>query len=362
VRRTIAIHPDDYTSAGQPPEHDASSPRWARSLQAAGFAIRWVDVRRPDILDQIAGCSGFMWRWAHFGGMARIARRLLPVIEGHLGIPVYPSQNTCWHYDDKIAQAYMLTALGVPIPRTWIWYDREEAKKWSSQASYPLVLKLATGAGASNVRLVADQKQAREWIDALFDSPIASLDEAGSRLDAYHRIRRMARILWAGREPPHQHRQGYDSQCGYVLFQEFLPGNAYDTRVTVIGDRAFAFRRFNRAGDFRASGSGQLDVTPASIDEGFLRLAFSTAIRVAAQSLAIDGLYRGIEPVVGEVSYTYVSGAVHLCPGHWGLEGEPASGALHWVDGQMWPEEAQVADFIQRLRRSMGTPPLEHTN
>ena len=34
--------------------------------------------------------------------------RLLPVIEKELGLVVYPDQNTCWHYDDKIAQYYLL--------------------------------------------------------------------------------------------------------------------------------------------------------------------------------------------------------------------------------------------------------------
>lgn len=45
----------------------------------------------------------------------------------------------------------------------------------------------------------------------------------------------------------------------YILFQEYLPDNEFDTRVTVIGNRAFAFRRFNRKKDFKASGSGEID-------------------------------------------------------------------------------------------------------
>jgi hypothetical protein len=78
---TIAIHPDDYTTFGKAPDSDASSPKWARLLQEAGHQVRWVDVFRPDIIDQLRGCHGFMWRWAHFRGMYRVARRLLPVIE-----------------------------------------------------------------------------------------------------------------------------------------------------------------------------------------------------------------------------------------------------------------------------------------
>ena len=37
-----------------------------------------------------------------------------------------------------------------------------------------------------------------------------------------------------------------------MYFQEFLPGNAFDTRITAIGNRAFGFLRENRPRDFRA--------------------------------------------------------------------------------------------------------------
>src|SRR5262249_53621216 len=141
------------------------------------FQIRYVDVRRPDILAQLYGCDGFMWRWAHFDGMGRIARRLIPVIEDQLGIPVYPDRDTCWHYDDKIAQAYLLKSLGVPMPQTWIWFDRTSAHGWADQAKYPLVLKLATGAGSNNVKLMSSAASAHMWIDRLFDFLCCNLDE-----------------------------------------------------------------------------------------------------------------------------------------------------------------------------------------
>ncbi|PLX78343.1 MAG: hypothetical protein C0616_14725, partial [Desulfuromonas sp.] len=129
---------------------------------------------------------------------------------------------------------------------------------------------------------------------------------------------------------------------GYALFQEFLEGNPYDTRVTVIGERAFGFRRFNRPNDFRASGSGKIDYTPDEIAPEFIRLAFDTARRLRSQSCAIDGLWRGSQPVVGEVTYTYTSWAVHECPGYWDEN-------LDWHAGNLWPEEAQAQDFIARL-------------
>lgn len=324
--------------------------RWAKFLEESGSIVRWVDVRRADIVEQLVGCHGFMWRWAHFGGMGRIARRLLPVIERELKIPVYPDQNTCWHYDDKIAQAYLLEVLDIPIPKTWIWFDQKLAEEWVAQAKYPLVLKLASGAASENVKLVRNALEARTWIDRLFSYSLLNLNEA--QFSIYRRLRRFASMLIRGSPLPRS--TGFEPSTGYALFQEFLPNNKFDTRVTVIGNRAFAYRRFNRPSDFRASGSGNFDIDPDKIDEGFVRLAFSTAARIRSQSCAIDGLYRGSEQVVGEVSYAFVSWVVNTCPGHWTLHGDPEFGKLNWVPGQMWPEEAQIIDFVAKIRRING--------
>jgi glutathione synthase/RimK-type ligase-like ATP-grasp enzyme len=320
----IAIHPDNYGPG------DASSPRWTELLAARGHETKSVNVRAADILDQVRGCHGFMWRWAHFNGMFRIARRLLPVLEHALRIPVYPSQATCWHYDDKIAQGYLLEACGIPAPRTYTFFHPKEAERFIAQARFPLVLKLAAGAGSSNVRLLETSAEALAYVPRMFSTGCFALTDFDQP------------------ELPPQ-RSVHELQIGYLLLQEFLPDNPLDTRVTVIGRRAFGFRRLNRPGDFRASGSGRIDHDIRRLDERFVRLAFLTAERLGTQSCAIDGLYRGDEPVVGELSYTYVSQAVRDCPGHWQLDGTAADGTLRWVEQPMWPEEAQIEDFLTLL-------------
>jgi len=348
---TIAIQPDDYTnpSVGKP---DASSPRWAELLQTAGHQVRWVDVYQPDILQQLQGCHGFMWRWGHCGGMYRVARRLLPVIERELGLPTYPDQNTCWHYDDKIAQWYLLSAAGIPVPTTWVWYDERHAIEWARTAIYPLVLKLWGGAASTNVRLITSFEEAKFHIAKLFDNGVYSLDDMFSKPWKWgiQRFRSAVKLALTG-IPPRIPWGGWELHKSYVFFQEFLPNNDFDTRVTVIGNRAFAFRRFNRDNDFRASGSGKIDYNPQAVDPAFIRLAFTVASKLKTQSCAIDGLYDGKEPVVGEISYTYVSWAIHDCPGHWELDGLPQTGNLVWKEGRMWPEEAQIQDFLERLAR-----------
>jgi glutathione synthase/RimK-type ligase-like ATP-grasp enzyme len=347
LKYTIAIQPDDYGPG------DAASPIWASYLQEAGHKVRMVNVYSADILDQLRDCHGFMWRHAHFSNLRQIARRLLPVVERELGLVVYPDQNTCWHYDDKIAQSYLLQALGIPIPKTWVWYDGELAKKWARTAQYPMVFKLWGGAGSVNVLLVNSFEEAELYIDKLFSRGV------NCALDLYlkepwpwgrKRIRSAAKLLLKG-IPPNMKldEMAWDLHKNYILFQEFLLGNEFDTRVAVIGNRAFCQRRFNRPNDFRASGSGNFDTDPTKIDLEAVRLAFHVAERLKTQSIAIDCLRRGNERVVAEISYTYVVWIGYKCPGHWELSGDPYTGKLIWREGRMYREEAQVADFLARL-------------
>jgi len=346
---TIAIQPDDYGRG------DAYSPMWMSLLEEAGHEVRVVNVYSADILDQVRGCHGFMWRHGHFSNMRQIARRLLPVFEGELGLVVYPDQNTCWHYDDKIAQKYLLEAVNIPIPKTWVWYDRHHATEWARTAEYPLVIKLWSGAVSENVGLISSYEEAGRWINKLFDRGIYKLTDrfyepwsVGRR-----RIRAALKLLLRG-TPPMQRldERTWDLHKNYVLFQEFLPDNPFDLRLVVIGNRAFGFRRFNRPNDFRASGSGNTDTDPTQVDLEAIRLAFRLAKRLKTQSIGIDCLRRGDEWVVVEISFTYPHFTVRECPGHWELVGSPDIGELIWQEGQMWPEEAQIADFLERLNNS----------
>ncbi len=86
-----------------------------------------------------------------------------------------------------------------------------------------------------------------------------------------------------------------------------------------------------------------MDVNPDKIDRRAVELAFSVAKKLGVQSVAIDGLKKDGQFVVGEVSYTYASWGVQSCPGYW-------DSTLKWHEGQMWPEEAQIQDFLQRLK------------
>jgi glutathione synthase/RimK-type ligase-like ATP-grasp enzyme len=343
---TVAIQPDRLTQKNG--EEQSFSSRWALRAADIGVNLRTVNVYAPDFFTQLDGCDGFMWRFGYSPNPRLLAKRLLPAIEHGLGIPVFPSFETAWHFEDKIAQSYLLHAAGIPTPATWVFWDRTTALDFCRSATYPLVLKLSFGYQSTNVRLLNTFDEASSWIARLFGPGVTLLPPPAPKWRAA--LQRSRSVL--------RHLRGasvYDDlkyselQHGYFYVQEFVPANGYDIRVTVIGNRAFVFRRFNRPGDFRASGSGRIDWDARQIDEESVRLAFRAARHLRTQSLAVDLLQHGARKVLTEISYTYASWAVRDCPGHWVLQGD-ADGELGWIDGPMHPEDAIFDDFVARLR------------
>ena len=344
---TIAIQPDHVTHKNG--ERQSFSSRWTDRAAAAGIDVRTVNVYATDFFEQLAGCDGFMWRFGYSPNPRVFAKRLLPAIEHGMGIPVFPSIEKAWHFEDKIAQSYLLQSAGLPTPATWVFWDRAAALDFCRSATYPLVLKLAFGYQSGNVRLLNTVDEASYWIGQLFGPGMTGLPSPPPAWRAA--AQRMKSALRHARgEAIYRDLEYSELQHGYFYVQEFLPGNEFDIRVTVIGHRAFAFRRFNRPGDFRASGSGRIDWDPRQIDEESVRLAFRVARRLHTQSVGIDLLQHRRRQLVAEISYTYASWAVRDCPGHWELQGDADTGSLSWVEGRVHPEDAIFDDFVARLR------------
>lgn len=350
-RYTIAIQPDEWTPHANPEQVNSFSRHWIEYFEGQGHEVRIVDVWSPDLMRQLRDVHGFMWRWAHLQGHFQIARRVLPVLEREWNIPVFPSQQTCWHYDDKVSQEFLFEAHDIPRPTTWIWFERDRALRWArAEASYPMVLKLSTGASSINVILVHHADEAIWWIHRVFNQGLFSLEQGNGSDDQLQK--RIDEFFVSMRDTGFAPDPGpyfYEYHKGYVLFQKFLPGNAFDTRANIIGNRCFVFRRHNRPNDFRASGSGLLDFDQRAIDQRFIRLAFETAYKLGTQSVAIDGMYDGDRVVVGEISYTYVAWPLHACGGYWELDGTPKEGNLRFVEEPMWPGTAQAVDFLKLM-------------
>lgn len=320
---------------------------YEKILRHNGIESTRLRVTQPDFWSVIEGLSLFIMRFSHLDSQLQIARDILPVIEEGYSVRCFPNQSTSWHYDDKVKQYFFLNAKGYPFTKSWVFYDKEEALGWARSTRYPIVFKLRGGAGSSNVILVNGPREARGLIKRAFGRGILPerFFHAGSiRLRHFSLIRELHHL--GGNA--YRWIRGLDISPfwqvnkNYVYFQKFLPGNDCDTRVTVIGQRAFAFRRLVREGDFRASGSNMIDYDMSKVDLRCVELALRISREMNFQSMAYDFIVNesGL-PEICEISYTYVSRAVYSCPGYWDSH-------LNWRAGNYWPEYLHLVDALGR--------------
>lgn len=344
----IAIQPENI-------EENSYALKWTMFLKAKGIDVKWVDLATIDPFEQLKDCDAVMWRWTHGPSDKIKAYKILHAIEYYLGIPVYPNHATCWHYDDKVAQYYLLKSIGAPIPNTWIFWNKQNALKWANETMYPKVFKLSSGAGSSNVIKVNSKYEAQKLIFQMFNQGIfpMTMNEYRHRQrllprnkkeigELLSRIKQSFKYVLNGKYPPLP-THWWLPEKQYIYFQEYLPNNEYDTRIVIIGNRARGFRRFNRPGDFRASGSGKFDVGPSKINLESVKIAFEISKKLNFQCMAYDFLFKNGLPVIGEISYTFPDKPYGpKLPGYWDSD-------LNWVPKKMWPQEAQVEDFLEYI-------------
>lgn len=314
-------------------------PRWVAYCKRENIPFKLVDCYSNDLIAQLEDCQGLLWHFNQGNYKDNIvAKQILFALE-HAGLMVFPNFRTAWHFDDKIAQKYLFEAIDAPFVPSYVFFSKDEALRWAQQNDFPKVFKLRGGAGSQNVQLVRSYAHAVKLIEKSFGKGFTKYDRLGSLLERFRKYRLglvpleevlkgMVRLIYL---PDYARMDARER--GYIYFQDYIPHNDSDTRIIVIGNKAFALKRYVRKGDFRASGSGHFAVDKELIDERCVTLSFKLRsdlnLQVAAFDFVFDGQNR---PLVVEVSYGYAHEVYDTCPGYW-------DDHLVWHEGKTVKEE-----------------------
>lgn len=302
------------------------SDHWIAWCEQQGVPYRIVSAYATDLIKRVADCDGFLWHWSHRSPTDHLLARQVTLALETAGIPVFPNTASAWHYDDKLGQKYLLEACDIPHVPTYVFYEEEVARAWLATARFPLVFKLRCGAGSTNVRLIANHREALRVLSRAFGGGFPGFSSRAIVREAQWRLRRDRRMrdlmslgLLATRYVMgwrHHLEKDLPRQRGYLYVQEFIPGNQFDDRLLVIGPRCFAVRRAVRRDDFRASGSGIGAFEHHVFPRETVALAFNVARKLNLQCVALDILYRSGTPLVAEISYAFgLEGLVARCKG-----------------------------------------------
>lgn len=317
------------------------SKHWIEYCVTRGIDHKVVDAYATDIMFELADCDVFLWHHHHIDAKDVIFAKQLLFAAQQTGTRVFPDFNTGWHFDDKLGQKYLLEGISAPLATTDVFYDAETALRWVRFVEFPKVFKLRGGAGSTHVKLIRSRREASNVVRRAFGRGFPAYDRWGDLKENWRRYRfgnaTMFSLLKSMRRlvKSTKHSRTVGPERGYVLFQEFLPGNTHDTRVIVIGMRAFAIKRLVREADFRASGSGRILYGKHEIDERCISIAFETTEKLRAQCVAYDFVtdLQG-NPRIVEINYGYAAEAYEACPGYWDRHlrwHEGPFNSAHWI-------------------------------
>ncbi len=218
----LAHEPEVWEASGSPvrlailKEYYSYHKDFVYACRELGISYRLVDISASDWIHLVtaSGCDAILaWPSALPLVWNSLFDDRLRILQENLGFRVYPSIEECWLYESKLRARDWLDANGIPHPRTWVFFDRDEALQFADSAPLPLVSKTNTGASGSGVSVLHSRRQVRKQIHTSFGRGIL---------------------------PRGQGRT--ERQRGFAYLQEYLP-EANEWRMVRIGDSFFGYRK-----------------------------------------------------------------------------------------------------------------------
>jgi len=197
------------------------------ACQDMKVAYKVVDLFASDWVEQVkqSNCDAFVtWPSECIQEWKRMYDERLRLLSTHMGCFIYSPYEALWLYGCKERQRDWMDIYDFPHPRTWVFYEQQEAIEFLKTTKYPVVAKTDIGAIALGVRIVRSFREGKGLIKDVFRHGIF-----GCCADANAR------------------------QWRHLLFQEYLE-NVREWRIIRVGDSFFGHEK-GKMGDFH-SGSG----------------------------------------------------------------------------------------------------------
>ncbi len=268
---------------------------WAEYCQENGIYYEFVDCYQPDVIERLKNFDCLFWHIGNYVLQDMMMGRSILFAANNMGLKIFPDYNTSWHFDDKVAETYLLQSGGIPIPDSWMFYLYEDCANWLiNKANYPLIAKLRCGSGSNNVRLLRTKEEAIKYAKKMFrggykthpsllfktKSQVLSSSDWKTIKARFKRIPEFLHTLSRAKMFP--------NEKGYVFFQEFIPNDGYDLKIVVVGDKLSFIGRNIRKGDYRASGGGDLFYEKKLISQDIISSAFEASDKFHFQCMGYD--------------------------------------------------------------------------
>ncbi len=198
--------------------------RYITACRDMGVPYKLLDISGPDWMDVVrdSGCDAFvLWRPVYSTVWKHMYDERLKIIVEKLGKIIYPSYDELWLFVSKRRMYYWLEAAKIPHPKTWVFYDIQDALQFAKETELPIVFKSDSGSGGGGIKFFRNRSSLLRFVKRCFRKG----------------------ILRTGADPR-------DREWGFVLFQEYLR-DAAEWRMVRIGESYFGYEKL-KEGDFHS--------------------------------------------------------------------------------------------------------------
>lgn len=299
---------------------------WIALCQNEGIDHEVIDCFQGDVIGRLRNFDVLLFHFDHYVYSDMLHARSILYAAREMGLKIFPDFPDAWHFDDKVAQSYLLEAIAAPIPKFQVFHSLADFKKWlGTSPDFPVVAKLSCGSGSHNVKLLENLRQAdsygRRMFGKGFKTAPSLLFKATSNVrssrssdDFWRRFRRIPEFLRTL-----NNARNFPREKGYVYLQEFVQNNGYDIKVAVVNDKVSYLVRQVRNGDFRASGGGDINYNRSAVPENVIQSARAVARKLNLRCMGFDYVVdaktgRGL---IVEMSYGFSWRAILDAGGYW---------------------------------------------
>jgi len=300
---------------------------WVEYCQKNGIEYELIDLFECDTIETLKKFNVLLWHFGQYCYTDMMEARSILYSAKRMGLRVFPDFNDAWHFDDKIAEMYILQAMGAPIPESKVYYNEVSLKQdvKSGLIEFPIVGKLRTGSGSHNVKLLKSKHQLMSYAHKMFSggyNPAPSLlykttsniRSSHSKLEFLGKLKRVPEFLRTLAGARH-----FPNEKEYVYLQQFIPNDGYDLKVVVVGDKCAFLVRPVRSHDFRASGGGEVFFDQKYFNKQIIESAFKVSDALGAQCMGYDYVVNKDtgEGVIVEMSYGFSHKAILASGGYY---------------------------------------------
>lgn len=300
---------------------------WSEYCEKEGLDYSFVDLLKCDPIEKLKSFDVLLWHFGQYNHAEMLEARSILYSAKVLGLKVFPDYNDAWHFDDKVAEMYVLRAIDAPIPESKVYYDKETLLHDLNGGviAFPTVGKLRTGSGSHNVKLLKTKNQllryARKMFSKGFNPAPSLLYKTSSNIRSSHnkqeflsklkRAPEFLRTLAGAKHFPHEK--------DYVYLQQFIPNDGYDMKVVVVGDKCAFLVRPVRSHDFRASGGGEVFFDQKYFNKQIIESAFRVSDALGSRCMGYDYVVNKEtgEGVIVEISYGFSHKAIMASGGYY---------------------------------------------